>query len=74
MTSMGQDVEYQVVVNGEEQYSIWPTSKELPGGWSSVGVAGSKDFCLSHIEAVWVDMRPKSLRDSLARGSTADRS
>lgn len=69
MTGIPQDGEFQVVVNDEEQYSIWPASKELPAGWSSVGVTGTKDVCLAHIEVVWVDIRPKSLRDALARDS-----
>ena len=53
---------YRVVMNHEEQYSIWPSTKMLPAGWSDVGVSGSKDECLAHIEKVWTDMRPLSLR------------
>jgi MbtH protein len=53
---------YRAVVNGEEQYSIWPADKELPAGWSEAGAEGSREECLDHIERVWVDMRPKSLR------------
>jgi MbtH protein len=70
VTEVSPDVEYQVVVNDEEQYSIWPASKERPAGWSPVGLTGPKDVCLSHIETVWVDMRPRSLREALVRGST----
>lgn len=54
--------DYRVVVNHEEQYSIWPTFKEIPLGWKEVGVAGSKDQCLAHIEKVWTDIRPLSVR------------
>lgn len=53
---------YRVVVNHEEQYSVWPADKPLPPGWSDAGKAGTKDDCLAHIEKVWTDMRPLSLR------------
>ena len=53
---------YIVVINHEEQYSIWPAEKEIPVGWKGVGVKGSKQECLDHIEEVWTDMRPLSLR------------
>lgn len=53
---------YQVVVNVEEQYSIWPEYKEIPGGWKAVGPKGLKQECLDYIEKVWTDMRPLSLR------------
>ncbi|MDB4955259.1 MAG: antibiotic synthesis protein MbtH [Myxococcales bacterium] len=57
-----EDARYQVVVNDEEQYSIWPDGRELPLGWRGVGKVGSKQECLDHIETVWTDMRPLSLR------------
>jgi MbtH protein len=57
--------EYNVVVNDEEQYSIWLTHKELPDGWQLEGTSGSKQECLDHIEQVWVDMRPLSLRQAM---------
>jgi len=53
---------YAVVVNDEEQYSIWLADRELPAGWRLEGVTGSKDECLLHIDEVWTDMRPLSLR------------
>lgn len=53
---------YKVVVNHEEQYSIWPAHRDLPLGWSAVGKEGKKDECLAHIKDVWTDMRPLSLR------------
>lgn len=56
------DTRYQVVVNHEEQYSIWPADRELPLGWQAEGFSGSKTDCLRHIEEVWTDMRPLSLR------------
>jgi len=53
---------YKVVVNREEQYSIWPADRENPLGWSEVGKSGTKAECLAYIEEVWTDMRPLSLR------------
>lgn len=53
---------YRVVVNHEEQYSIWPDFKEIPNGWRDVGRQGPKDECLAYIKEVWTDMRPLSLR------------
>jgi MbtH protein len=53
---------YKVVVNHEEQYSIWPAERENPLGWREVGVNGSKAECLAYIKEVWTDMRPLSLR------------
>jgi MbtH protein len=57
---------YTVVMNHEEQYSIWPADRELPLGWTAVGKTGPKAECLAYIEEVWTDMRPKSLRDKMA--------
>jgi MbtH protein len=54
--------QYAVVVNHEEQYSIWPTEREMPLGWRDVGKSGSKAECLNYIKEVWTDMRPLSLR------------
>jgi len=56
---------YRVVVNHEEQYSIWPDYKEIPLGWKDVGVVGPKAECLAHIKEVWTDMRPLSLRKKM---------
>ena len=53
---------YTVVVNPEEQYSIWFAERDLPNGWRAVGVTGKKQECLAYIEQVWTDMRPLSLR------------
>lgn len=62
---------YQVVINSEEQYSIWYSESEIPAGWKAVGVRGSKADCLAYIESVWIDMRPLSVRRSL-ENKTAD--
>jgi uncharacterized protein YbdZ (MbtH family) len=56
---------YKVVVNHEEQYSIWPEYKENPLGWNDVGKAGPKAECLAYIKEVWTDMRPLSLRKKM---------
>lgn len=53
---------YEVVMNHEEQYSIWPDYKDVPLGWSTVGKSGLKQECLDYIGEVWTDMRPLSLR------------
>jgi MbtH protein len=56
---------YKVVVNHEEQYSIWFADREAPAGWREVGKSGSKADCLAHIKEVWTDMRPLSLRKQM---------
>jgi MbtH protein len=53
---------YKVVVNGEEQYSIWPAYKENALGWKDAGKRGTKQECLAYVKEVWTDMRPLSLR------------
>lgn len=53
---------YKVVVNHEDQYSIWPIYRELPLGWKDAGKSGSKEECFDYIREVWIDMRPLSLR------------
>jgi MbtH protein len=56
---------YKVVINHEEQYSIWPSDRENPLGWNDVGKQGTKQECLDYIEEVWTDMRPLSLRKKM---------
>jgi MbtH protein len=56
---------YKVVVNHEEQYSIWPADRENALGWEDAGKSGSKQECLAYIKKVWTDMRPLSLRKNL---------
>ena len=56
---------YKVVVNHEEQYSIWPEYRENPLGWKDAGKSGTKEECLSYIKEVWTDMRPLSLRKKM---------
>jgi MbtH protein len=57
---------YSVVVNHEEQYSIWLADREIPPGWREAGKKGKKSECLAYVEEVWTDMRPLSLRKSMA--------
>jgi len=56
---------YLVVVNDEEQYSIWPEGQPLPAGWREAGKRGPKADCLAHVGEVWTDMRPLSLRRAM---------
>ena len=56
---------YKVVVNHEEQYSIWPADRENPLGWNDTGKVGLKVECLEYIKEVWTDMRPLSLRKKM---------
>ena len=56
---------YKLVVNHEEQYSIWPADKEIPLGWRDVGKTGTKAECLAYVKEVWTDMRPLSLRKKM---------
>lgn len=59
------DAAYTVVVNHEEQYSIWPAGKALPAGWRDAGKTGAKQECLDWIKTVWTDMRPLSVRRAM---------
>jgi MbtH protein len=56
---------HRVVVNHEEQYSIWPADRPLPGGWRAEGASGTSEECLAHIETVWTGMRPLSARQAV---------
>ena len=64
---------YVVVMNDEEQYSIWPDDKRIPDGWRAVGTRGAKAECLQYIEETWTDMRPLSLRKRMAERTGPDR-
>jgi MbtH protein len=65
MSEKDAEARYAVVVNDEEQYSIWSADRDVPEGWHQVGVTGTKQECLTHIEKVWTDMRPLSLRRAM---------
>jgi MbtH protein len=60
---------YKVVVNHEEQYSIWPADRENALGWRDAGKSGPKAECLAYIKEVWTDMRPLSLRKKMEEAS-----
>ena len=60
---------FKVVVNHEEQYSLWPSDRAMPLGWVEGGYSGPKRDCLAYIEQVWQDMRPRSVRDRMADAS-----
>ena len=60
---------YKVVVNHEEQYSIWPAGRENALGWNDAGKQGPKDECLAFIKEVWTDMRPLSLRRKMEQAA-----
>lgn len=62
---------YTVVVNEEEQYTIWLADRPVPAGWRTVGKTGPKAECLEHIAREWTDMRPASLRKAMADAKTA---
>jgi MbtH protein len=55
------DQHFEVVVNDQKQYSVWPKEWPVPTGWNAVGISGLRPDCLRHIEAIWTDMRPHSL-------------
>jgi MbtH protein len=63
---------FKVVLNQEEQYSVWPGDRENPAGWFDEGTSGTSSECLDHIVEVWTDMRPRSLREAMEGRSQAD--
>ncbi len=68
---MSDEREYLVVLNDEEQYSIWAAGRPVPAGWRDEGTRGSREECLAHIDRVWTDMRPRSLRLRMAADSSS---
>ncbi|MYW69890.1 MbtH family NRPS accessory protein [Streptomyces sp. SID8379] len=64
------DGTFLVLVNDEEQYSLWPTVLEVPPGWNISHEADTRQGCLHYIEATWTDLRPRSARPG---GTGADR-
>ena len=59
--------EYEVLVNGEEQYSLWLAGQQIPNGWRQVGPRGKKQVCLDYVKEVWTDMRPLSVRKAMEK-------
>ncbi|MBO4205924.1 MbtH family protein [Micromonospora echinofusca] len=66
MSNETAEVTHAVVVNDEEQYSVWWADRDLPAGWRKAGFEGTRADCLAHIEQVWSDLRPRSLRERMA--------
>jgi len=66
MSSASSNEAFKVLMNHEEQYSIWPADKPIPAGWRAVGKRAVKSACLAFIDETWTDMRPLSLRKSMA--------
>jgi MbtH protein len=61
--------QFAVVVNDEEQWSIWPAHRAVPAGWTREGMVASRSECLEYIEARWTDIRPRSVREAIRRSS-----
>lgn len=66
MSIDNENTEFFVLLNEQEQYSIWPSYRSIPDGWSEAGMKGNKQDCLQYINENWTDMRPKRLREALA--------
>jgi MbtH protein len=66
--------QYLVVVNDEEQYSIWFAGRQVPAGWTPAGRTGTKQECLGHIDEVWTDLTPRSARVATSRRTVEDAS
>jgi MbtH protein len=66
-----EDGEYLVLINNEGQYSLWPTFRAVPAGWTAVGPRGARKTCLDFIDENWTDMRPKSLIEHMERHAEA---
>jgi MbtH protein len=62
-----EDGEFLVLVNHEDQYSLWPSFRDVPSGWTTVGPRGKRKECLAWIEVNWTDMRPRSLKEAMAQ-------
>jgi MbtH protein len=56
---------YIVLINDEEQYSLWLSHKDIPAGWRNVGISGTKAECMEYVDKVWTDITPLSVRKRL---------
>ncbi|MEU9716725.1 MbtH family NRPS accessory protein [Streptomyces sp. NPDC047976] len=65
------ETRYRVVLNDEEQYSLWWAERELPAGWTAEGTEGTREECLARITEVWTDLRPASLRRRMSAAPAA---
>ncbi|MEU7210881.1 MbtH family NRPS accessory protein [Streptomyces sp. NPDC044989] len=66
---MSESTLYDVVHNDEEQYSLWEAERELPAGWHPEGTRGTREECVAHIDRIWTDIRPRSVRERHARSA-----
>ncbi|AZM74156.1 MbtH family protein [Streptomyces sp. G3] len=66
---MSESTLYDVVHNDEEQYSLWEAERELPAGWHREGTRGTREECVAHIDRIWTDIRPRSVRERHARSA-----
>lgn len=64
-----ENAEYLILINDEEQYSLWPAFRDIPSGWKATGPKGKRRECLDWIDKNWTDMRPKSLRDAMEQSA-----
>ncbi|MCW5254228.1 MULTISPECIES: MbtH family protein [unclassified Streptomyces] len=69
---MSDETRYLVAVNDEEQHALWPEVAPLPAGWRAEGFSGTEEECAAHVDRVWPDIRPLSLRRRLAEQTAAD--
>ncbi|MBL1100670.1 MbtH family protein [Streptomyces coffeae] len=67
---MDDNARYQVLRNDEDQYSLWLADLEVPDGWQPVGKEGTKEECSAHVDEVWTDMRPRSLRERMDQAAS----
>ena len=70
MLEQDDETQYVVLVNEEDQYSLWPSGMTIPHGWRGTGKQGSSEDCKRYIDEVWTDMRPLSVRRSIGRANT----
>ncbi len=66
MSAEGNAALFMVLINAEEQYSLWPAGKTVPAGWRETEARGTEEACLKYIDSVWTDMRPASLRRAMS--------
>lgn len=64
--------DHLVVRNDEDQHSIWFADRDLPPGWAAAGFRGSREDCLAHVDQVWTDLRPRSLRLAMEASGSPD--
>jgi uncharacterized protein YbdZ (MbtH family) len=66
-----EDGRFLVLVNDENQHSLWPTFADVPAGWRKVFGEASRAECLDYVNENWTDLRPQSLRDAMESDSAS---